>query len=119
MFKQLRHQSHAIFPDDPGRFVAVPVIFESVIDGNSCHPNIYAGLQWIAVRIEAQNRRMVCDSVTQQNHINVVVKVLFLLTRWFLSFQFAGNKSARTFRASTYLRKRDVIPTDRWNVERL
>ena len=92
MFKQLRHQSHAIFPNDPSRFVAVPVIFESVIDGNSCHPNIYAGLQWIAFRIEAQNRRMLCDSVSQQNHINVVVKVFFLLTRWFHSFQFAGQQ---------------------------
>ena len=35
---------------------------------------------------------MLCDSVAQQNHINVVVKVLFLLTRWFLSFQFAGQQ---------------------------
>ena len=92
MFVKLRHQSHAIFSDDPGRFVAVPVIFKSVIDGNSCHPNIYAGLQWIAFRIEPQNRRMLCDSVAQQNYINVVVIVFFLLPRWFLSFQFVGQQ---------------------------
>jgi len=30
---------------------------------------------------------MLRDNVAQQNHINVVVKVLFLLTRWFLPFQ--------------------------------
>jgi hypothetical protein len=33
---------------------------------------------------------MLCHSVTQQNHINVVVKVFFLLMRWFLPLQFAG-----------------------------
>jgi hypothetical protein len=91
MFVKLRHQSHAIFPDDPGRFVAVPVIFESVIDRNSCHPHIYTRLKRIAFRIEAQNRRMLRDSVFEQDHINVVVKVLVLLTRWFLSLQFAGR----------------------------
>jgi hypothetical protein len=37
---------------------------------------------------------MLCDSIFEQDHINVVMKVLFLLTRWFLPFQFAGNKSA-------------------------
>jgi hypothetical protein len=67
------------------------VVFESVIDRNSCHPDIYARLQWIAFRIESQNGRMLCDSVAQENHINVVVKVLSLLTRWFLSFQFSGQ----------------------------
>ena len=44
---------------------------------------------------------MLCDSVAQQNHINVVVKVLFLLTRWFLSFQFAGQQ------------KREYVPSVR------
>ena len=43
---------------------------------------------------------MLRDSVFEQDHINVVMKVLFLLTRWFLPFQFAGNKSADTFEAS-------------------
>ena len=42
---------------------------------------------------------MLRDSVFEQDHINVVMKVLFLLTRWFLPFQFAGNKSADTFEA--------------------
>jgi hypothetical protein len=88
------------------------VIFESVIDRNSCHPHIHTRLKRIAFRIEAQNRRMLRDSVFEQDHINVVVKVLFLLTRWFLPFQLAGNKSAGTFRASACLRKRGVIPAD-------
>ena len=34
---------------------------------------------------------MLCDSGLQQNHINVVVKRLFLLKGWFLPFQFAGR----------------------------
>ena len=108
MFVKLRYQSHAIFSDDPSRFVAIPVILESVIDRNSCHPNVYAGLQWIAFGIEAQDRRMLRNSVAQQNHINAVVKIFIHLTRWFLSFQFVGNKSAGTFQASTLLRKRRV-----------
>ena len=92
MFVKLRYESHAIFPDDPSRFVAVPVIFESVIDRNSCHPNIHTRFQRIAFRIEPQNRRMLCDSIAQQNHINVVVKIFFRLTRWFLSFQFVDQQ---------------------------
>ena len=67
------------------------MIFESVIDWNSCHPDIYARLQRIASRIEPQDRRMFRDSVFEQDHINVVVKVSVLLTRWFLPLQFAGR----------------------------
>ena len=48
---------------------------------------------------------MLRDSIFEQDHINVVMKVLFLLTRWFLPFQFAGNKSADTFEAPASLRK--------------
>src|SRR5436190_14851792 len=51
---------------------------------------------------------MLGSSVFEQDHINIVVEVLFPLTRWFLPFQFAGNKSAGTFRASACLRKRRV-----------
>jgi hypothetical protein len=40
MFVKLWHQSHAVFPDDPSRFIAVFVILESVINRHSCHPNI-------------------------------------------------------------------------------
>ncbi len=43
---------------------------------------------------------MLRDSIFEQDHINVVMKVLFLLTRWFLPFQFAGQTSADTFEAS-------------------
>ena len=105
MFVKLRHESHAIFPDNPSRFVAVFVIFESMIDRNSCHPHIHTRLQGIAFRVEPQDRRMLRDSVFEQDHINIVVKVLVLLTRWFLPFQFAGNKSADTFEAPASLRK--------------
>jgi hypothetical protein len=81
------------------------VIFESVVHWNSCHPDIYARLQRIAFWIEPQNGTMLCDSVAQQHDINVVVKVLFFLTRWFLSLQFAGQTSADTFAAPGCLRK--------------
>ena len=105
MFVKLRHESHAIFPNDPSRFVADFVIFESMVDWNSRHPDIDARLQRIAFRIKAQDRRVFRDSVFEQDHIDIVVKVLFLLTRWFLPFQFAGNKSADTFEAPASLRK--------------
>ena len=52
MLVKFWHQPHTIFSDDPGRFVAVSVIFESAVDRDSCHPNIYARLQWIAFRVE-------------------------------------------------------------------
>ena len=95
MFVKFGHQSHAVFADDPGRFVAVFVIFESVVDRNSCHPDVDAGLQWISVRVESQDGAMLCDSILQQNHINVVMERLVLLKRWFLSFQFAGQLKMR------------------------
>jgi hypothetical protein len=51
VFVKLWHQSHAIFPDDPSRFIAVFVIFESLINRESCHPDINAGLQRITFGI--------------------------------------------------------------------
>src|SRR5260370_111255 len=51
MFVKLRHQSHAIFPDDPSRFIDVFVILESLIDWESCHADIDAGLQGITAGI--------------------------------------------------------------------
>ena len=48
MLIKLWHKSHAIFPDDPRRFVAVFMILKPVIDRNSCHPDVDAGLQRIA-----------------------------------------------------------------------
>ena len=87
MFVKLWQQSNAIFPDDPSRFVALFVIFESVIDWQSGHADIDAGLQWIMVGIEPQNGRMLSDSIAQENHVDVMVKRLFLLTRWPLNFQ--------------------------------
>ena len=65
MFVKLRHESEAVFPDDPSRFVGVFVIFESLVDWNSRHPDIDARLQWIAFRVEPQDRRMFCDSIAQ------------------------------------------------------
>ena len=76
-----------------------------MVDWNSRHPDINARLQRIAFRIKAQGRRMLRDSIFEQDHINAVMKVLFLLTRWFLPFQFAGNKSADTFEAPASLCK--------------
>ena len=48
---------------------------------------------------------MFCNCIAEENHINIVVKVLFLLTRWFLRVQCAG-KVASTCRASACLCKR-------------
>jgi hypothetical protein len=105
MFVKLRHESHAVFPNDPSRLVAVFVIFKSMVDRNSGHPDIHARLQRIAFGIKAQDRRMLRDRVFEQDHINVVMKVLFLLTRWLLPFQFAGNKSVDTFESPASLCK--------------
>ncbi len=65
MFVKLRHESHAVFPDDPSGFVGVFVIFESMVDWNSRHPDIDARLQRIAFGVEPQNRKMLCDSIAQ------------------------------------------------------
>ena len=73
-----------------------------MVDWNSRHPDIDARLQRIAFRIEAQDRRMLRDSVFEQDHINVVVKALFLLTRWFLPFQFYPTTDTDTFRPLPY-----------------
>ena len=45
---------------------------------------------------------MLSDSVFEQDHINVVVKILFLLTRWFLPFQLARTKM-RLYRSDALL----------------
>jgi hypothetical protein len=55
------------------------VILKSLIDRDSSHPDIDAGLQGITFGIQAQNRRMLYDSVAQQNHVNVMMKRLFLV----------------------------------------
>ena len=89
MFVKLRHQSHAIFPNDPGRFIAVFVIFEPVIDWNSCHADINAWLQRVAFGIQPQNGRMLRDGVAQQNYVNVMVKRLFLLKVCYLPVHLA------------------------------
>src|SRR5437763_16515078 len=68
-----------------------------MIDSNSCHPNIHTRLQRIAFWIEPENRSMLRDGVFEQDHINIVVKALFLLTRWFLPFQIPRVKVAKSF----------------------
>jgi hypothetical protein len=74
MFVKLWHQSDAIFSDYPRRFVAVLVILEPVVNRNSRHSNIDAGLRRISLWVKAQDRGMLCDSVLQQNNVNVMVK---------------------------------------------
>jgi hypothetical protein len=91
------HQSHPIFPHNPSRFIVVFVIFESVIDRESSHPNIDAGLERIALGIQPQNRRMLCHSIAQQNHVNVMMKCLFLLKPCSLRFQHVSNASPLHF----------------------
>jgi len=89
MLVKLWHQSHAIFPHDPGGFIAVFVIFESVIDWNSCHSDVNAWLQRVAFGIQPQNGRMLRDGIAQQNYVNVMVKPLFLLKVCCLPFHLA------------------------------
>jgi len=64
------------------------MIFEPMIDWNSRHPDIHTRLQRIAFRIEPQDRRMLSDSVFEQDHVHIVMKVLFLPTRWLCPFHF-------------------------------
>ena len=73
------------------------MVFESMIDRNTCHADIDTWLERIALWIESQNGRMLCDIITEKNHIYVVVKVFFFLTRWFLAFQLTG-----------YLKREDI-----------
>ena len=87
MLVKVWHQAYAVLPHDPSRFIAVFVILESVIDWDSCHADIDARLEWIAFGIQPQNRRMLCDGITQQNHVDVVVKRLFLRKPSALRFQ--------------------------------
>ena len=104
MFVELWHQSDPVFPDDPGGFVAVLVVFESVINPDSGHPNIDAGLRCIAFRIQPNDGRVLGDSIAEQNHIHVVMKRLFLLGRASLRFQSAGASSALLIDWSALLR---------------
>ena len=115
MFVKLWHQSHAVFSDDPGRFVTVLVIFESVIDWNSRHPDIYARLQRIAFGVEPQYGAVLCNSVLQQDYVNVVVKRFLVLTRWFFPLQLEGQqKDLETFGESANLRKNGPFATNTW-----
>jgi len=43
---------------------------------------------------------MLCNSVLEKNHVNIVVKFFFLVTQCFLPFHLAAQKSASTFQAS-------------------
>jgi hypothetical protein len=118
MLVKLWHQSQTVFSDHPGRFVTVFMIFKSMVDRNSCHPNIHARLQRISFRVKPYYGAVLCNSVAQQNHINTVVKVLFLLTRWFLPFQLEGQqKDLETFGVSANLRKDGPFATDTWPVK--
>jgi len=55
---------------------------------------------------------MLRDSVFEQDHINVVMKVLFLPTRWFLPFQFAGTASGDQEEAAGYYGERLGVKAD-------
>ena len=51
MLEQLWQQPNTIFPDKPGRLIAVLVIFKSMIDRQSSHSNVDRRFRWIARRI--------------------------------------------------------------------
>ena len=73
-----------------------------MVDWNSCHPDIDARLQRIAFRIEAQDRRMLRDSVFEQDHVNVVVKRPLPSEALVSSVSIRRQKSADTFEAPAY-----------------
>src|SRR5439155_22443178 len=63
-------------------------------------------LQWVTLGIQAQNRNMFCDSVVQQNHVNIMMKRLFLLKPSCLPFQPRREvNDADRFEGSLSLRK--------------
>ncbi len=76
MLVKLWHQSLPIFFDHPSRFVAVLMIFKSVLDGNAGHSNVDARFGWLTLWVEPQNGGMFGGGIAQQDHVNVVVKRL-------------------------------------------
>jgi len=58
MLEQLWQQSNTIFPDQPGRFVSVFMIFKSMIDRQSCHSNVDRRFGWIAIGVAPQDRQI-------------------------------------------------------------
>ena len=78
MLVKLWHQFLPIFFDHPSRFVAVLVIFKSVLHGNAGHSNVNTRFERVTIRVKSENRRMFGGSIIQQDHVNVVVKRLFL-----------------------------------------
>lgn len=77
MLVQLRHQANSVLPNNPGGFIAVFVIFESVVDRDPGHSHINAGLERIASRIKTQDRGMFGNRIVQENHVNAMVERLF------------------------------------------
>ncbi len=77
MLEQLRQQSNTIFPDQPGRFVSVLVIFKSVVDRQAGHSNVDGRFGWIARRIAPQDRQILQRSFGEQNDVNVMMKFGF------------------------------------------
>src|SRR6266446_9634934 len=80
MLVKLWHQSLPIFFDRPSRFVAVLVIFKSVLHGNAGHSNVNTRFEGVTIWVKSENRRMFGDFILQQNHVNAVVESWFL--RW-------------------------------------
>ena len=78
MLVKLWHQSLPIFFDRPSRFVAVLVIFKSVLHRNAGHANVNTRFEPVTIWVEPQNRPMFGGSVIEQDYVNVVVKRLFL-----------------------------------------
>jgi len=78
MLVKFWHQPQPVFLHHPSRLVAVLVVFESVIDRESGHPDVNTRFERIAFGIEPQNGRMFGDCVIEQNHVDVVVKGWFL-----------------------------------------
>jgi len=74
MLIKLGHQFETVFSNHPCGLVTILVILESVIDGQTCHADVDTWLALIARGIESQDRRMLGDSIIEQNDVDIVMK---------------------------------------------
>jgi hypothetical protein len=65
MLIKVRHQFETVFSDHPGRLVTVLMIFESVVNRQTCHSDIDTRFVLIAAGIKPQDRRMLGDAIIE------------------------------------------------------
>ena len=76
MLIQLRHQSHRVLLRYPRSFVAVFVIFKTMLGRKSAHPDIHARFRWITLRIYPKNRTVFSRLRIEQDDVDIVVELV-------------------------------------------